>query len=112
MPDTQPEEDRRPFATFLMETNRGRTHRELTDALYELVAEVKRTGKPGAVSLAITVKPQAGNDGLVIVTDQITKKLPKGERGTSIFFVDNDGGLRRDDPNQNVLFYAEEKPAR
>lgn len=100
----QQQQEPRPFATFLLETNKGRTHTELSLGLQELVAEVLRTGKPGSISLVVSVKPTAGMENAVNVTDQIVRKVPRGERATSMFFVTEDHELVRHNPNQPSIF--------
>lgn len=98
--DTQPRE----FAAFLLETNKGRSHAELTRALAALVADVQRSGKPGSLTYKLTVKPQPGNEQMVIVVDQIVAKAPAAERASSVFFIDDDHGLVRNDPRQRSIF--------
>lgn len=98
--DTEP----RPFATFLLEQNRGRTHQELSHGLRDLVAKVEDTGKKGSITLTITVEPLKGNEDALQVSDVIKLNLPEHNRGASIFFRGRDGNLQRDDPNQTSLF--------
>lgn len=102
--DTEQQQEPRPFATFLLETNKGRSHAELSAGLQELVAEVIRTGKPGSISYKVTVKPQPGNEQMVIVLDEIVRKVPRGERASSVFFVTDDNELVRNDPRQSSIF--------
>jgi hypothetical protein len=98
------EQEPRPFATFLLETNKGRSHDELSRGLQELVAEVLRTGKPGSISYKVTVKPQAGNEHMVVVLDEIVRKVPRGERASSVFFVTDGHELVRNNPHQPSIF--------
>lgn len=102
--DTESTTEPRPFATFLMETNKGRSHEELSLGLQELVREVIRTGKPGSISYRVTVKPQPGNEQMVVVLDEIVRKVPRGERASSVFFVTDDNELVRNDPRQHSIF--------
>jgi hypothetical protein len=102
--DTEQQQEPRPFATFLLETNKGRSHEELSRGMQELVAEVRRTGKPGSISYTVTIKPATGREDAVVVTDQIVRKVPKGERATSMFFVTDDNDLVRNDPTQPSIF--------
>lgn len=72
---------------------------ELADALALVSAEVVETGKPGAVTLTLKVSNREIGDVMVIVQDQITRKLPtKPARGTYVFAVG--GGLYSRDPRQ------------
>lgn len=94
----------REFAAFLLDINKGQSHVELSEKLRDLITEVQRTGKAGSLTYKVEVKPEAGTDGVVIVTDQIACKLPQGERRKSLFFVDDDNNLVRNDPRQHSLF--------
>ena len=93
----------RPFADFLREQNRGRTHYELGEALHDLVARVEDTGKKGTLTLVVTVEPLKGAEEALTVSDEIKLKLPEHDRGASIFFRGRDGNLQREDPNQPVF---------
>ena len=100
----------RPFADFLREHGRGRTHDELGDALYDLVARVKDTGKKGAVTLTVVVEPVKKDDRLVVVSDKLTLKLPEHDRPAGYWFVGPDGNLQRDDPDQMTFDSLREVP--
>lgn len=100
----------RPFADFLREHGRGRTHDELGDTLHTLVGRVKDTGKKGTVTLVIEVKPLKEDDRAVIVTDKIAVKLPEHDRPAGIWFVGNDGNLQKDDPDQMTFESLREVP--
>lgn len=91
----------RPFADFLREQNKGKTHDELSTALNDLVNAVTLHEKGGTLTLKIEVKPmEKGGGDVLLVTDEITVKMPKPKRKPSVFFPDADGNLRRNDPNQ------------
>lgn len=90
----------RPFADFLREQARGKTHEELSENLRDLVARVVDTGKKGSVTYTVTVAPLKGDSGMLQVSDEIRLKLPEHDRHTSIFFADDDSNLVRDDPHQ------------
>jgi len=90
----------RPFATWLLEQSGGKTHEELSDALYDLVGRVRDTGKKGSVSLTVTVGPLKGDVGVLIVSDEIKLRLPEHDRKASLFYPDRHGNLTRRDPNQ------------
>jgi hypothetical protein len=96
---TDTTEEQRPFGAFLHELAKGRTHDELSRALRELTTAVKDTGKPGSLTLRIDIKPHK-NDAAVTVSDKVTVKIPDFERLDSIFFVDDDANLVRNDPHQ------------
>lgn len=100
-----------PFAVFLQQQRRGLLHGELSDALHDLLAAVKDTGKPGSLTLQIKVKPAAkGNAEQVLVSDLVVAKKPAVERPESIFFLDDSGNLSRSDPRQPELPGIREVP--
>lgn len=107
MSDTTSEEEERhvrPFAEFLQQQARGKTHDELSEGLHNLLRAVMETGKGGRVALVIDVKPLGkGDERQVIVTDNVSVKMPAAKRAESFFFVDDDGNLTRTDPRQPEL---------
>ncbi|WP_152185111.1 hypothetical protein [Segeticoccus rhizosphaerae] len=100
----------RPFADFLREHGRGRTHDELSDALHTLIARVKDTGKKGTVQLTVTVEPMKKDDRMVIVGDKIKISLPEHDRPAGVWFVGKDGNLTRNDPDQLAFDSLREVP--
>lgn len=91
---------RRPFADFLRDQSKGKTHEELTNGLHDLIARIQETGKKGRIQLTITVEPNKKNEDALLVTDEIRLVLPQPDRKASIFYADDDGNLTRTDPNQ------------
>lgn len=94
------EPESRPFSTWLLEQSGGKTHDELSDALHDLVARVRDTGKKGSVSLTVSVAPLSGDTDVLVVSDEIKLRLPEHDRKPSLFYPDKDGNLSRRDPNQ------------
>jgi len=92
----------RPFAAWLQELAQGKTHDELTEALWDLNARVRETGKKGTLTVAFTLDPKTAK-GIVVVTDEIKLKLPSFPRTPSIFFDGADGNLTRTNPYQDEL---------
>lgn len=92
------------FFDTLKTLRKGKTVAELDDAMGELVEKVKRTGRPGELTLKIKVKPLGkGEVDQVNIEDDVVMKLPKFERGVTMFFVDDDNSLVRTDPRQTDL---------
>lgn len=96
----EPTGELHPFAEWLLKQSKGSTHQELTDGLAQLVNRVGETGKKGEMVLKITVEPTKGNDHLVVVSDQVSLKLPDFDRAASYFYTDEVGNLLVNDPNQ------------
>lgn len=90
----------RPFADFLRDLRGGATHEELSEALWDLTAAVRDTGKKGALQLTIYVEPTKGDTTVLTTLDEINPKLPKPTRRPSMFFTDHEGNLSRTNPNQ------------
>lgn len=101
----------RPFGNFLQEQNGGKTHNELSEALYDLIARVRDTGKKGSVQLTVSVEMLKNTAGeMLAVTDEIKLKLPEHERHGSIYYSDDQGNLSRANPNQPELSGLREVP--
>lgn len=90
----------RPFADFLRDQAKGKTHEELSEALHDLVARVRDTGKKGSVVLTVKVGPLKGDLDVLVVSDEIRLNLPEHDRQASLFYPDETGNLSRTDPNQ------------
>ncbi|MBT9255399.1 hypothetical protein KMZ30_07410 [Phycicoccus sp. KQZ13P-1] len=105
------EQHARPFADFLREHGKGRTHDELSETLHTLIARVKDTGKKGSVTLTVVVEPMKKDDRMVVVSDQIKIRLPEHDRPSNAWFIGEDGNLQRDDPDQLPFETLREVPA-
>lgn len=101
----------RPFADFLRDQNKGRTHDELSEALHDVIGRIKETGKKGQLTLTITIEPNKKNPDVLQVSDVVIVKLPQPERKASIFYTDDDGNLSRTDPQQLSFEGIREVPA-
>jgi hypothetical protein len=94
----------RPFFETLRELRAGHTLEELGEELANLLNAVKETRKSGSITLRIVVKPpKSGGFSYVQVTDEVTVKLPKLDKGDTVFFPTADGGLSRSDQSQRDL---------
>lgn len=94
----------RPFADWLAEQRNGVAATELAEALHDLIAAVGEHVKAGKLVLTIDVAPATKGDASILaVTDTITVKAPKGERGASLFFTTDGGNLSRQDPRQQRM---------
>ena len=89
------------FEKTLREINEGKSVSDLSEALTNLVAAVRLTGRPGKLKYTLTVKPASkGETVTLMLADEIDVKTPKSERLTSVFFADQDNVLLRNDPRQ------------
>lgn len=107
MPENEtPEEARhvKPFADWLQEQRNGLAASELADALNAVVEAVADHGKVGKLTLTVSVKPATkAAQGMVIISDAIKVALPEPDRAESLFFVDVNNNLSRNDPRQQKL---------
>lgn len=94
---------KRSFIDFLREQRGGQTEEELADKLNELVKMVSSTGKKGKLTLTITVEPLKADSGQMVVSDDVTVKLPHHSRGGSVFYATPENNLTRKDPRQAEL---------
>jgi len=88
----------RPFTEVLAELGQQDANEELTGDLAQLVQDVQLYTKPGEITLKIKVAPNGQSS--VKVDYKITTKLPEPDRPQTMFFVDDNNGLRRNDPRQ------------
>jgi hypothetical protein len=98
-----------PFVEWLSIHKDGEVDTELTAALREVIEAVQSTGKEGTVTLTLKVKRRGERQ--VTVLEDVKAKTPVHDRADSIYFVDRVGNLRRDDPGQEVLPFAQRKTA-
>lgn len=91
----------RQFGDVLRELAGGSTFEQLTTELTEVVVAVKETGSAGKLTLTLDIKPNGAHG--VEVSDKITTKIPKEDRGSTLFFTDAEGSLHRRDPRQQKL---------
>lgn len=96
----------KPFAVTIQEIGSGVLAARLAEQLQELTTAVVATGKKGTLTLQLTVAPlKPGNVKNLITTAKSVLKAPEddAESPSSVFFVDADGNLTRDDPSQPTL---------
>jgi hypothetical protein len=101
-----------------MSESPNRRYRQLSDSLVMLrdgalndeggrelnaaIAAVEATGKPAEVTLTLKIAPAAKNSEMVKVEGSVKAKIPQGDRAPSIFYVDKNHNLSREDPNAPV----------
>jgi hypothetical protein len=100
MPDqvNTPTTSARPFDEFLREQRRGGVLFDASEALQVLVEAVEATGKPGSLTIKLSLKPDAKYGTAVEVKDEITVKVPQPDKPSSLFYMDGSHNLVRHDP--------------
>jgi hypothetical protein len=91
----------RMFSDYLREIERGQLLNDLSSEMQALVQAVYDTGKAGALTLKIAIKPEGrASMETVTLTAALDVKLPKPERVSSLFFITPENNLTRRDPRQ------------
>jgi hypothetical protein len=94
-------------ATFLptiTDMRDGTLPDDLNDALANVLAHVRATGRKGSLTLTLTIKPASkGSVATLFLDAAIVEKLPKAEHPSSIFYANDHGGLSRRDERQPEL---------
>lgn len=103
MPDDTERPQVKPAAAWLQEQRGGSLHGELSEALAEVTRLVGEREKQGKITLTVTIKPNEGVSGAVLVEDKLAVKPPELTVRPSLFFADADGNLSRRNPNQPEL---------
>jgi hypothetical protein len=92
------------FPKSLFEIDNGATVAEFAAALHSLNTAVREVGKAGEVSLTISVTPASkGNTDVVMVRTKVKAKLPEATRRQTVFYLDDENELVRNDPKQQSL---------
>lgn len=89
----------RPAQATLNDLNNGHTMIQLAEHIHEAIAAVKQFGKPAVISLDITVATMKDQNNLVnppvVISGEVSSKLPKAPPPLTLFFVDDDGNPTR-----------------
>jgi hypothetical protein len=92
------------FQETILQINNGAVVGELSEALREVVAAVRATGKSASITLTLRIAPASkGITDVLTVESQVKTKLPEPDRGITIFYATDDNNLVRNDPNQPML---------
>lgn len=92
------------FQETILQINNGAAVGELSEALRDVVAAVRATGKTGALTLTLKVLPASkGATDVLMVESHVKTRLPERERGMTVFYATDDNLLLRNDPKQQML---------
>lgn len=92
----------KPITDTLREINNGKFVEEITAEFADLVRNAMTTGKKGKLVVQLTVKPARGGRTMTLDADY-KYSVPEYDRPTEHFFVDTNGSLLRNDPDQKQL---------
>lgn len=88
--------------------NRGQALEEMAREFAGVMEAVRSNGGSGELNLKLRVDPKSwdlqGRLTEVQVTHHLNSKRPRRKLGASTFFVDREGGLSRNNPEQAELF--------
>jgi hypothetical protein len=92
------------FNETIVQIGNGQALRELSEALEQVVAAVRGTGKSGSLTFTLKVAPASkGATDVLMVESQVKTKLPEADRGMTIFYATQENQLVRNDPKQQML---------
>lgn len=101
-----------PFIQTLAQIHNGGLVTDAADELRYEIESVKKSGKPGSVTLVLTIKPDGKGEVIMVDVDgDVKRKKPKKQKRPTSFFIEQDFTLTRDDPGQSELFTEPVKPA-
>lgn len=92
---------KRTFVQTLDTLRYGELTSELDKNLRELVLACTGANKGGELVLKIKLKPT--KSGAIDLIDEVSMKLPKQDKGTTLMFPTVEGHLQRNDPAQGEL---------
>lgn len=91
----------KPFSDVLGEAENGSLLRDLTEEVYNIIAAVMDTRKPGKLKLTMAFTPTG--KGSVEIAAKYDADIPEHDRPSTTFFVGKDFSLHRHDPDQPRL---------
>ncbi len=90
------------FLTLLQQHRSGQVLNDVAQALAAVSEAVQLAGKAGSLTLTITLKP-SGALNAIVIGDKLKVTLPVLKKPESLFWVDDNGQLVRENPNQRQL---------
>lgn len=103
MSDNDSKNEGLEFASVIIQHRKGIEHDKATKKLREAVAAVKATGKAATVTVQVSIKPVGNIPNAIKADVKVNDSIPE-EKESSMWFVDDSGGLHRNDPTQRPLW--------
>jgi hypothetical protein len=101
------------FISMLLEMRSGKVAADISEKLNELVDAIRDVGKGGSITVKLDIKPKRidMHEGVkdVEVDYKVALSKPERHRGSSIFYLTNEGALTRTDPAQTEMFEQEQE---
>jgi hypothetical protein len=98
------------FTDVLRQIRKGAPVEEATYALADIVRAVDETGKPGVITLTLTVKPAKHGGPEKTIIAEVRAKKPRADIAPAVFFSNEEGDLVRVDPRQEEMELREADP--
>ena len=90
----------RDFISILADLDEGNVNAQLSDLLAEITRAVMTTSLAGTINLSLKISKQGG---MAIITPKVSSKKPAPATDATMFYVDDDGHLSRNDTRQMEL---------
>lgn len=100
--------DMRSFQDVLTDLQDGEVHRQLGEALREVVRAVEATNQAGELSLKLSVRREGR---MVCIVPKVAKKIPTPKTEATVFFASTKGDLSLDDHKQLQLREVPKAPS-
>lgn len=98
------------FTDILRQIRKGAPVEEATHALADVVKAVDETGKPGQITITLTIKPAKHGGPEKTIIAEVKAKKPRSDIAPAIFFSNDEGDLVRVDPRQEEMELHEVDP--
>lgn len=85
-------------------------HAEASARLSEVIAAVRDTGKPGALTLTLKISLGKLNESMIEVVPLVGAKVPRRALPGEYFFPTDAGDLSKNDPNRLDFFGESIRP--
>lgn len=92
------------FMQLMQQLQQGLTVHELTTALRDVTNLVTKTGKPGKVTLEISIDVVKSAGNAITIKAEVKDKAPQFPIPQDMFFVSDDMNFYRNNPKQRELF--------
>lgn len=107
-PQQEQEKPQSDIHQLLIEMRSGRVLQDINTKFNQVLAAVLDTGSKGKVTIELNIEPgRMGSGGAVLeveLSHNIKLKTPEHDIGKAVFFVNQEGILTREDPEQTALF--------
>ena len=95
---------RKPITDVMREIRSGRLVEQASDEMAAVVMACQETGKPGTITIKLTIAPEENGAGTMQVHGVVTAKAPRAAIPKATFFATIDGDLLRENPDAAPLF--------